>query len=297
MSRSINITTVNMAKMFILRSKIRNSWGLYKVLALDLDGTVLNSHHGISRVLRDKIHTLKESVHVVLVTGRHHTTAKPYYYELGLDTPIICCNGTYVFDYVKAGVVQHNAISKANAREFIRIAEANHCKLVMYIKDAMLYSRDRQITYMERLTEWATGYNGDMRPDIRRVDSFLDELDLTEHVWKFVIEGEESHNFNEFDFIRNNFSGERSWVDRTDYSSIGNNKGRALAQYVEQLGFTAEQVVAIGDNHNDISMIEYAGLGVAMQNADSAVKRAAELTTSASNDDDNVLAELLGKLF
>lgn len=270
---------------------------MYKVLALDLDGTVLNSRHGISSALRDKIYSLKESVHVVLVTGRHHTAAKPYYYELGLNTPIICCNGTYVFDYANAGVVEHNAISKDNAREFIRIAEARHFKLVMYIKDAMLYSRARPIAYMERLTDWATGYNDELRPDIRRVDSFLDELDTTEHVWKFVIEGDEIHNFNELDFIRDNFSGVRSWIDRIDYANNGNNKGRALAQYVKQLGFTAEQVVAIGDNHNDISMIEYAGLGVAMENADCTVKRAAELTTAASNDDENVLAELLEKLF
>jgi hydroxymethylpyrimidine pyrophosphatase-like HAD family hydrolase len=56
---------------------------MFKVLALDLDGTVLNSRHAISRALRDKIHALKETASVVLVTGRHHTAAKPYHRDLG----------------------------------------------------------------------------------------------------------------------------------------------------------------------------------------------------------------------
>jgi len=91
----------------------------------------------------------------------------------------------------------------------------------------------------------------------------------------FVFEDNEIHNFNEFDFIRDNFSGVHSWIDRIDYLNNSNNS----------------------NYHNDISMIKYAGLGVAMQNTDCTVKRAAELAASASNDDDNVLAELLEILF
>lgn len=270
---------------------------MYKVLALDLDGTVLNSRHAISSPLRDTINSLQESIHVVLVTGRHHTAAMPYHYELGLNTPMICCNGTYVFDSASKGVVEHNMISIDNAREFIRMAEARQFKVVMYIKDAMLCSRTRPIAHMENMIDWGAGYDDDLRPDIRLVDSFLEELDSAEYVVKFVIETDEIDDFNELDFIRDNFSAERSWIDRFDYAGIGNNKGNALAQYVEQLGFTAEQLVAIGDNHNDISMIEYAGLGVAMQNADGIVQRAAALTSPANNDDENGLAELLKKLF
>jgi hydroxymethylpyrimidine pyrophosphatase-like HAD family hydrolase len=63
------------------------------------------------------------------------------------------------------------------------------------------------------------------------------------------------------------------------------------------LGYSADEVVAIGDNDNDISMLMYAGLGVAMFNASAAVKQAAQLTTVASNDDAQVLADLLKNLF
>ena len=269
----------------------------YKVLALDLDGTVLNSDHCISSALRKKIHQLKEKVHVVLVTGRHHTAAKPYYRELGLNTPIICCNGTYVFDYENDRVIEHNAISKYNAQKFIKIAEENSFKLIMYIKDAMLYSRAMPIAYMERLSEWAKEYDNDIRPNIRCVDSFLDELDKTEYIWKFVIEGDDSKGFDELDFVRKHFSGERSWIDRIDYANNGNSKGNALARYVSKLGYRSDQVVAVGDNFNDISMLEYAGCGVAMLNADNTVKQSAQLTTLADNDDEHCLANLFDDLF
>ncbi len=270
---------------------------MFKVLALDLDGTVLNSRHAISRALRDKIHALKETAYVVLVTGRHHTAAKPYHRELGLDTPIICCNGTYVYDYSKSSVIEHNAISKTHAKEFIRLAQANDLNMVMYVKDAMLHSHSKPITYMLHLSDWAIQYSDELRPDIRRVVNFVDELDKTEYVWKFVIEGDEVAEFDKLDFVRDHFSGERSWVDRIDYARTGNNKGSALAQYVSSLGLDARQVAAIGDNHNDISMLRYAGLGVAMLNADDIVKQSAQRTTAASNDDVRVLADLIDEIF
>ena len=270
---------------------------MIKVLALDLDGTVLNSKNAISGALRDKIHALKEIASVVLVTGRHHTAAKPYHHELGLNTPIICCNGSYVYDYSNARVIEHNAIDKTHAKEFIRLAEANNLNLVMYAKDAMLHSQSKPITYMQQLSNWAMHYSDELRPDIRCVASFVEELDKTEHVWKFVIEGNDVAAFDSLDFVRDNFSGERSWVDRIDYAKHGNNKGSALAQYVSSLGLGAQQVAAIGDNHNDISMLKYAGLGVAMLNADDIVKQSAQLTTLAGNDDARVLADLIDEIF
>jgi len=270
---------------------------MYKILALDLDGTLLNSQHVINPRLRNKIQALKDVIHIVLVTGRHHTAAQPYHRELGLDTPIICCNGTYIFDYSNNHVIERNSISKHHAREFIRIAEANCFKLVMYTKEAMLYSRTMPIDYMAHLKAWADGYEKNLRPNIRCVDNFLDELDKTEYIWKFVIEGSDLSKFDQLDFVKMYFSGERSWVDRIDYSNRGNSKGCALARYVKFLGYNSTQVVAVGDNHNDISMFDYAGLSIAMLNADEVVKQSAKRTTSADNNDEWVLAHLFDEIF
>ena len=106
----------------------------HKLLALDLDGTVLNSQHTISQELIDAIKSIAKDTHVVIVTGRHHVAAKPYYEQLGLSTPIICCNGTYIFDYQTNTVLEENAIDKQMAAEFITLSQAHDLKMVMYVR-------------------------------------------------------------------------------------------------------------------------------------------------------------------
>ncbi|MFA0161784.1 Cof-type HAD-IIB family hydrolase [Vibrio splendidus] len=268
----------------------------YKLLALDLDGTVLNSQHTISQELVEAIKQVAQHTHVVIVTGRHHVAAKPYYDQLGLSTPIICCNGTYIFDYQNDTVIQENAIDKEIAAEFITLSQAHDLKMVMYVRDAMLYSRARPIEYMEALLTWSQTFPESQRPNIQKVDDFQHEAQISDYVWKFVVEGE-VNTFAELPFVKENFNGERSWVDRVDFAATGNSKGNALTRYIEPLGISLEQCVTIGDNHNDISMLKAAGLGIAMQNADDTVKSSANLITPKNNDDKTGLATLLQDLF
>lgn len=270
---------------------------MYRVLALDLDGTVLNSDNKISASLRQTIKALKDVFHVLLVTGRHHTAAKPYHRELKLSTPIICCNGTYVYDYFSDSVVSQNAIPAEKAHEFLALAQAHDLKLVMYSKNAMLYSKIRPIQYMEALKVWSETFEPALRPNICKVDSFAEEIERTEFVWKFVAEGAELDEFCSENLVKQYFSGERSWSDRIDFAMKENSKGNALSAYVHDLGLSPQHVVAVGDNHNDISMLEYAGLGVAMENAVDEVKQSAQLITQGGHDDEMALADLLNVIF
>ncbi len=269
---------------------------MYKLLALDLDGTVLDSKHTISQALIDTIQSIAVNTHVVIVTGRHHVAAKPYYDQLGLSTPIICCNGTYIFDYQNDVVIQENAIDKDKADQFITLSQAHDLKMVMYVRDAMLYSRARPINYMEALLTWSQTFPENCRPNIQKVDDFQLEAQRSEYVWKFVVEGEVDR-FAALPFIKNHFNGERSWIDRVDFAATGNSKGNALRQYVQPLNIALEECVAVGDNHNDISMLKAVGMGIAMQNADDTVKSTADLITKKTNDDKQGLAQLLGQLF
>ncbi|MCY9870041.1 Cof-type HAD-IIB family hydrolase [Vibrio barjaei] len=269
---------------------------MYRLLALDLDGTVLNSEHTISRELIETIQQIAISTHVVIVTGRHHVAAKPYYDQLGLSTPIICCNGTYIFDYQSNSVIQENAIDKSTAKQFITLSQAHNLKMVMYVRNAMLYSRSRPIDYMESLLTWSLTFPENDRPNIQKVDDFQLEAQRSDYIWKFVVEGDVD-SFAKLPFIKSHFNGERSWVDRVDFAATGNSKGNALSRYVFPLGIALEECVAVGDNHNDISMLKAAGIGIAMQNADDTVKSTADLITQTTNDDKRGLAVLLKQLF
>ncbi|WP_234495487.1 Cof-type HAD-IIB family hydrolase [Vibrio maritimus] len=269
---------------------------MYKLLALDLDGTLLNSAHTISGELIETIQQIAVNTHVVIVTGRHHVAAKPYYDQLGLSTPIICCNGTYIFDYQNNSVIQENAIDKNIANQFITLSQAHDLKMVMYVRDAMLYSRARPIEYMEALLTWSQTFPESERPNIQKVDDFQLEAERSDYVWKFVVEGEVD-SFAKLPFIKKHFNGERSWIDRVDFAATGNSKGNAICQYILPLGIELDECVAVGDNHNDISMLKVAGIGIAMKNADDTVKSAANLITEKNNDDKRSLALLLKQLF
>ncbi|GAL20696.1 HMP-PP hydrolase (pyridoxal phosphatase) Cof [Vibrio maritimus] len=270
---------------------------MYKVLALDLDGTVLTDEHKIHPDVKVEIQRAQQHCHVVIVTGRHHTAAKPFYQELGLTTPIICCNGTYVYDYQKDEVLEHNAIAKSDAQRFIELATEFQMKLVMYVTHEMTYSRANPIAYMQALESWAGRFPQEQQPRIRRIDSFSELAEQSEYVWKFVVEGAPSsvQRLSEQPWVKRNFNGERSWSNRIDFAAKGNSKGKRLGQYVKALGYEAHHVIAAGDNHNDISMLEYAGLGVAMKNADETVKKSAKITCKTNNNEDG-LARLLREI-
>lgn len=267
---------------------------MYKVLALDLDGTVLTDSQSIHPEVKQAIQEVASRCHVVIVTGRHHTAARPYYDELQLTTPILCCNGTYIYDYHNDRVVMHNAIEKQNALKFIELAQQHKLKLVMYITDAMVYSRAESVDYMNALTRWAEEGGFTPQPAIYAIDSFQETAEQTDFIWKFVIEGcvENLNDFIALPFIQENFNGERSWSNRVDFAVKGNSKGKALSDYILSLGYQSHDVMAVGDNENDISMLGYADCGVAMLQAADVVKAHAQIVCSTDNNH-NGLAHLI----
>ena len=116
-------------------------------------------------------------------------------------------------------------------------------------------------------------------------ESFEEELANSQYIWKFVAEGdiEKINEFAQLDWIQEHFTGEQSWHNRIDFSRKGNTKGARLEAFLAQHNIKTDEVIAIGDNHNDISMIQLAGLGVAMANAEDAVKAIADRVTKESN--------------
>lgn len=266
----------------------------YKVLALDLDGTVLTDRQTIHPEVKQAITEASRRCHVVIVTGRHHTAARPYYDELELTTPIICCNGTYIYDYLSETVATQNAITRQDALEFIALCEKLPGKLVTYVSDAMTYLRSNPAPYMKALEQWAEELKGTQRPNIHAVASFRDLVQQTDFIWKFVVEGppDSLASLIANDWVKTRFSAERSWSNRVDFAAQGNSKGKRLREYVDALGYDPDHVIAVGDNHNDTSMLHYAGLGVAMNNADDPVKSEADMVCATDNND-NGLARLI----
>jgi Cof subfamily protein (haloacid dehalogenase superfamily) len=272
---------------------------MYKLLALDLDGTVLNSKNQISPPLLEAIQKLPDDIMVMIVTGRHHTAAKPYYDQLKLTSPIICCNGTYLYDYQHAKVINENSIAKEDAEQFLSLCDDYGLKKIMYVTNSMLYDQSNPMAHMQRLRDWSLTFPEYDRPSILKINDFATPLKDNAYIWKFVVEGEDENveQFAAHPFIQREFSAEQSFVNRFDYARKGNSKGNRLTEYIKSIGITLDQVVAIGDNHNDISMIEIAGLGVTLSHAEEPVKQASKHIIDSDNDDPYGLANFINAIF
>ncbi|TNH06771.1 pyridoxal phosphatase [Testudinibacter sp. TR-2022] len=266
----------------------------YRVVAFDLDGTLLNSQGEILPSSIEAIKAVREKgVKVVLVTGRHHTAVKPYYHQLQLDTPIICCNGTYIYDVASDSTPIANPFSWQQARKVIEVAEQLGIHLLMYTRDQMTFTEFNP--HMRKFTEWVARCPEAVRPDLRQLSSFYEPLAAGEAIWKFVISHPERTLMESAvaQLPSDQFSCEWSWIDRVDVANNGNSKGGRLLDLLQSWNIDPQQVIAFGDNHNDISMLTAVGLGVAMGNAEEDVKSQAKLVTS--DNDQNGIQQVLEK--
>lgn len=268
----------------------------YKVVAFDLDGTLLNSKRQITPESIAAINRLREQgIKVVLVTGRHHVAVRAYYHQLQLDTPVICCNGTYLYDFQKDRVVDGAPLTQSQARQVLEIMDDDAINMLMYTTDAMNYQHLDD--HLRELSAWANQLEPELRPVLREVqlNHLVDNGDV---IWKFVACGEEPAYIQKMVSRLEqqiDLSCEWSWHNRVDISAVGNTKGNRLSQLLDDWQVSPEHVMAFGDNGNDISLIRLAGFGVAMGNAVDELKQAADRVTLSN--DHNGISHALSEFF
>lgn len=268
----------------------------FRLVALDLDGTLLSSDHRILADTRDALRAVRaQGLDVVLVTGRQHIMARPYYAELELDAPAVCCNGTYLYDFQRREVLLSNPLGKDNARALIEHGRRHDIEMVLYVDHMMV--AEHFDARMQGLKDWAETVPAALRPDLHlSARGFEAEIDAAEHVWKIVVSHDDPRAIAPYVEEVSGLlpvSCEWSWHNRVDITRSGNSKGKLLAELVRQRGIDPSQVIAFGDHLNDLSMLEFAGMGVAMGNAEQAVRDRADHVT-ASNDE-NGIAQALRK--
>lgn len=269
---------------------------MYRLVAVDLDGTLLNSHSWVSEGNREAIaYAIKKGVKVVICSGRIFTGARVFARQISAEGPIITCNGAVIKDIKTEEVLYDEPLSSEDCCRVIDICHRENIYFHAYIEDTM---------YTEVLEYGASFYwkLNDELPEQDRIDIRLvkDVADVIKSGFKpaskFVIVSEEpehllkvrkqvceiesvevmSSNINNFEVVKR-----------------GVNKGNALKILSEKLNIPREEIIAVGDNENDCSMIRFAGLGVAMGNAEKSIKDVADYIT-LNNDEDGV-SEVLKK--
>lgn len=258
----------------------------FRIIALDLDGTLLTPQKTLLPESVAAINAAKAAGFIVLlVTGRHHVAIKPFYHELALDTPAICCNGAYIYDFQHQQVLAATPLPVAQAEAMLDLVAASKINALMYVDDAMLY--ETASPHITRSLAWAESLPPSQRPVYHQVPSLKAAARQVKSIWKFALTDSCPERLHEAtDLIKNQLglACEWSWVDQVDVAHAGNNKGKRLSEWVASQGYSMKEVIAFGDNYNDISMLEMAGLSIAMGNADDAVKARANRVTGLNSE-------------
>lgn len=258
----------------------------YQAIAFDLDGTLLTSQATILDSSKQAIQQAQaKGLKVFLVTGRHHTAVRPYYMQLGLDTPVVCCNGTYLYDFKNDEVLAGNPLSAEQAKSVIEQAQAEGIHLAVYFRDAMTY--EWLNPHFEKLQKWVASCPENVRPQVYQIPNFQAEIERGTTVWKVLISDPDLQKMQKFveKLPLDQFSPEWSWVDRVDITRQGNSKGAMLAELLQREQIDPQNVIAFGDNFNDISMLSLVGMGIAMGGSESEVQQAAKQTIGSNNEE------------
>lgn len=260
-----------------------------QLLAIDIDGTLLTSAKRISENTVNAIAIARgKGVHVVLASARPPRTVLPFYRQLQLDTPMINYNGALVYDVSSNRVLMHRPIGPKAAMRIIELARLVYPDVLVSAEILDRWYTDKvDHTY---LTETGKLY----RPDV--VGPVTDWL--TQSVTKLLLLGDPAMLENVAVAVRKEYLHQVSIVQTDEYllqiMHATASKTQALRVVAAELGVNREQVMAIGDNANDVGMLTWAGVGVAMANAVPAALQAADFITD-HNDADGV-AEAIHKL-
>jgi Cof subfamily protein (haloacid dehalogenase superfamily) len=250
----------------------------FKLVAIDLDGTLLNNDLKISgRTFNTLQETIKRGINVTLCTGRMFASAYPYAKELELNVPLITYNGALVKNSFDNEIIYKRYLPVEEAKHIIITCRKYNCQINVYSDDKL---------YVEKSNEWAKKYARRVKVPIYQVKDLFEIL--THSPIKILAMGEEQ----ELRKIRKELEGRNLYITRSHpcFLEILNTeatKGKGLDAVAKKLCIDRKEILALGDNENDIEMFKYAGFAVAMENAEENVKIHADYVTK-NNDDDGV---------
>jgi Cof subfamily protein (haloacid dehalogenase superfamily) len=273
-----------------------------RLLALDLDGTLLNSRGEVSARNRAALLAARElGVRVALVTGRRFRDARPLALELGLDVPVISHNGALTkhartLETVAAILLPLEAaravLSIGRAHGLDAMVSADHLGLGVLLYDHISEGN----TALEKYIAWSERIHGDEAAEsVKRVASLEDYLDHAPVHISFsggcarmeklieTLKHELGPGIKAFAtmYPKHDFA-------LVDVVNPGASKGAGVAAAAAELGVGREEVMAVGDNLNDLEMLDYAGTSIRMGNAQPALLAIERFHATATNDEDGV---------
>lgn len=230
----------------------------YRLLALDLDGTLLTDDKTITLKTKESIQkAVNAGVQVVFATGRGIQTAGKYWKELGLMGPMVFVNGAEVWKSPQE-IRSRTLISKEDIYKLQQLVVHSNAWYWGYHTGALVHQEDWPNQLYEK--DWLKFGIGS------------DDLDIIKKLW------------NEIE-CWGTLEVTQSAPNNLEISRKGVTKETGIKEVCKLLGIGMEEVIAVGDSMNDFALIRSAGLGVAMGNAQNELKRVADVITATNQQD------------
>ncbi len=276
---------------------------MIKLLALDLDGTLLNSRGHIPEANKQAIRKAEEKgVLVTIATGRRFRDARPVALEAEFNAPIITHNGALLKFAQTLETVAYSLIETETVREILRVGKAFGGDALLsadpHGKGTLFYDTiSADNIPLQKYISWSKTFHGkDAEEAVHHVPNLEDILDETETV--HVSFSGNCAPMAELEMVLKNALDSTANVLTTVYPTLDftlidilppdASKGVGLEKLAAIENLTAENVMVIGDNFNDLEMLEYAGTPVVMGNASPELLERGEFYTTLSNDENGV---------
>lgn len=275
-----------MCKRYINYIKRRERVKMIKLVALDTDGTLLDSHNKILSSTKEVVKkALAQGVKVVLCSGRPFAGLEPYMKQLGItgsDQYVVTLNGAITRNSDGVALTQDLVTNKQYHR-LTEFAKQENVPFNIVDPDSRIITADRDVDYFELLQAWENTAGMLIRQP--------DEFDKDFEVSKGCFVGQKEILDRVEPKLRKKF-GDELYIVRADdnFLEVLNpkvNKGNGLLELGQKIGIAPDEMMAMGDERNDIPMFKVVGTSIVMANGSFQAKRYADYVT-ASNDDDGI---------
>lgn len=262
------------------------------LIVLDLDGTLLTDDKRITEKTAQTIQKVKEEGHAVMfATGRPYRATELYYKQLGLSTPVVNFNGAFVHHPLDNSMETiHKTLSLSTVKEVMdTMQKFPWSNMVAEVKDKVYVHYHDELVLDNFKMGKPVVTTGDIQKYLKD-----DPTSLLIQANASDIETIQAHLQQAHAEVVGNRTWDSPWGHVIEVFPSGLSKAAGLAHVSKWLDIPKERIIAFGDENNDLEMIDYAGVGIAMSNGIDELKAIADDVTTFSNNEDGI-ADMLTK--